>query len=64
MTDISTALDLGYDKKLDAQAKKIIANRKFLARMLKEYVPEFRDIPYEDICNKNSGTLYRALRNV
>ena len=51
MTDISTALDLGYDKKLDAQAKKIIANRKFLARILKEYVPEFRDIPYEDICD-------------
>ena len=52
MSDIENALDLGYDKKLDAQAKKIIANRKFLARILKEYVPEFRDVPYEDICNK------------
>lgn len=52
MSDIENALDLGYDKKLDAQAKKIIANRKFLARILKEYVPEFRDAPYEDICNK------------
>ncbi|MBQ8667493.1 MAG: hypothetical protein IJ526_11605, partial [Lachnospiraceae bacterium] len=52
MSDIENALDLGYDKKLDAQAKKIIANRKFLARILKEYVPEFCDVPYEDICNK------------
>lgn len=52
MSDMKNALDLGYDKKLDAQAKKIIANRKFLARILKEYVPEFRDVPYEDICNK------------
>ena len=33
MTDISTALDLGYDKKLDAQAKKIIANKAFGGRL-------------------------------
>lgn len=44
MSDIENALNLGYDKKLDAQAKKIIANRKFLARILKEYVLEFRDV--------------------
>ena len=52
MSDLENALNLGYDKKLDALAKKIIANRHFLGRILKEYVPEFRDIPYEDICDK------------
>jgi len=52
VSDINNALNASGNLKLDAQAKKIIANRKFLARILKQYVPEFADISYEDIRDK------------